>query len=92
MGMDLKRTDVQQQVLQLVRDSGLSGISGYQIAVKLEMTSGHVYSTLAKFERAGAMVRLPAAVGTTVGRRAPARPYRLTEVGRAMLEEWINRQ
>lgn len=88
----MKRTEVQQSVLQLVRDAGLAGISGYTVYRQLDLTPGYAYSVLAKFERRGAMVRLPARVGTTVGKRAPAQPYRLTEVGRAMLEEWLSRR
>lgn len=92
MGMDLKRTDVQRQVLQLVRDSGLGGISGYEIYQQLGLNSGHVYAMLAKFERAGAMRRLAPVVNSTIGHRAPARPYVLEEPGRAMLEGWLSRR
>jgi len=90
--MDLKRTDAQQRVLQVVRDAGLSGISGYQIYHQLDLAPGHVYNILSKFERTGAVVRLPGDAGSTVGNRPPAQPYRLTEVGRAKLEEWISRR
>ena len=88
----MKRTDVQQRVLQLVRDSGLAGISGYQVAVQLELNGGRAYAILGKFSRAGAIERLDAVQGSTIGDRRPAQPYRLTEAGRATLEEWLSRR
>lgn len=92
MGMDLKRTELQRQVLQLVRDAGLRGISGYEIYQRLGLGSGHIYAMLAKFERVGALRRLAPVSNSTVGKRAPARPYVLEELGRAMLEDWVSRR
>lgn len=92
MGMDKNGTPIQQRVLQMVRDSGLGGVSGYTVYTKLDLAPGYTYKVLRQFEEAGAMERLPAKVGTTVGKRPPAQPYRLTETGRAKLEEWLSRR
>lgn len=92
MGMDKNGTPIQQRVLQKVRDSGLGGVSGYDVYTQLDLSPGYTYKVLRQFEEAGAMERLPALVGTTIGNRVPAQPYKLTEAGRAMLEAWLSRR